>query len=128
LAKASQVAQGLVAIEEALALSERTEERWCTAELLRIKGELLLVERAPMAAVVAENHFQQALEWARRQSALSWELRAVTSLARLWRDQGRNKDAYDLLVPVYNRFTEGFETADLKTAKVLIDDLRWPHR
>ena len=94
------------------------------AELLRIKGELLLLQGAPGAAATAEGHFRQALDWARRQGALSWELRAATSLARLWRDQGRTAEARELLQPVYDRFTEGFDTADLKAAKALIDDLR----
>jgi predicted ATPase len=74
-------------------------------------------------AAAAEDHYQQALGWARRQGALSWELRAATSLARLLRDQNRSTEAIGLLVPVYNRFTEGFETADLKAAKALIDGL-----
>jgi predicted ATPase len=73
---------------------------------------------------VAEDHFRQALDWARRQGALSWELRAATSLARLLRDQGRSADALALLQPVYDRFTEGFGTANLKTAKALLDTLR----
>ena len=124
LARAGQVAEGLVAIDEALALSERDEGRWCVAELLRIKGELVLSEGGPDAAEAAEDHFRQALDWARRQGALSWELRAATSLARLWRDQNRTKAAREILAPVYDRFTEGFETTDLKSAKLLLDDLR----
>jgi len=71
----------------------------------------------------ADDHFRQALDWARRQGALSWELRAATSLARMWRDQGRGKDARELLAPVFGRFTEGFDTADLKEAKVLLNSL-----
>ena len=70
---------------------------------------------------MAEDHFRQALDWARRQGALSWELRTATSLARLRRDQNRSAEAIALLAPIYNRFTEGFETADLKAAKALID-------
>jgi predicted ATPase len=124
LRRVGQIAQGLAAIDEALSISERNEERWYIAELLRIKGELLLLEGATEGAAAAEDYFRQALDWARRQGALSWELRAATSLARLWRDQGRSKDGYELLVPVYNRFTEGFETADLRTAKALLDELR----
>ena len=94
------------------------------AELLRIKGELVLSEGGPDAAEAAEDHFRQALDWARRQGALSWELRAATSLARLWRDQNRTKAAREILAPVYDRFTEGFETTDLKAAKLLLDGLR----
>jgi predicted ATPase len=76
----------------------------------------------PVFAAV-NDHFTQALELARRQGALSWELRCATSLARLLRDQGRSGDATAQLQPVYDRFTEGFATADLKTAKALLDDL-----
>jgi predicted ATPase/DNA-binding winged helix-turn-helix (wHTH) protein len=123
LGRAGQIADGLAAIDEAIEQSERSEERLATAELLRIKGELLLLQRAPGAAAVAEGHFRQALDWARRQGALSWELRAATSLARLLSDQGRSADATALLQPVYGRFTEGFATADLKAAKALLDDL-----
>jgi predicted ATPase/DNA-binding winged helix-turn-helix (wHTH) protein len=123
LGRAGQIADGLATIEEAMERSERTEERWVTAELLRIKGELLLLQGAPGAAAAAEDHFQQALDWARRQGALSWELRAATSLARLLRDRARSEEAYELLAAVYDRFTEGFATADLKAAKALIDDL-----
>ena len=108
-------------LDEALARSERNEERWCIAELLRVKGELVLLKNAPDAAAAAERHFRQALEWARRQGALSWELRAATSLARLWRDQRRTKDARELLAPVYDRFTEGFGSLDLKIAKSFLD-------
>jgi predicted ATPase len=124
LAGVGQVTQGIVAIDEALARSERDEERWCVAELLRVKGELILSEGALDAATVAEDHFTQALDWARRQGALSWELRSATSLARLWRDQNRAKAAREILASVYDRFTEGFETADLKAAKLLLDGLR----
>jgi predicted ATPase len=117
--RAGQIADGLVMIEEANARSERTEECWPIAELLRVKGEPLLLQAAPGAAAVAEDHFRQALDWARRQGVLSWELPAAASLARLLRDQGRSADAVALLQPVYDRFTEGFETADLKAAKAL---------
>ena len=91
--------------------------------MLRIKGELLLLQGAAGAAATAEDHFRRALDLARRQGALSWELRAATSLARLRRDQGRPADALALLQPVYDRFTEGFDTADLKATKDLLRDL-----
>jgi predicted ATPase/DNA-binding winged helix-turn-helix (wHTH) protein len=123
LGRAGQITDGLAAIEEAIVRSERSEERWATAELLRVKGELLLMEDAANAAAAAEDHFRQALDWARRQGALAWELRAATSLARLLSDQGRSADAAALLLPVYDRFTEGFATADLKAAKALLDAL-----
>ena len=121
---AGQVAQGFVAIEDALARSELTEAHWCTAELLRIKGELVLLEGAHNCEDTAQDLFLQAFDWARRQSALSWELRAATSLCQLWHDRGRTKDALELLAPIHDRFTEGFETADLRAAKALVDRLR----
>jgi predicted ATPase len=93
------------------------------AELVRVKGELLLLQGAPGAATAGEDHFRQALDWARREGALSWELRAATSLARLLRDRDRVDEARDLLAPIYDRFTEGFGTADLREAKRLIDAL-----
>jgi hypothetical protein len=79
--RAEEVPQGLVAIEEALARSERTEAGWCVAELLRIKGNLILQGGGPNSVAMAEDHFAQALDLARRQGALSWELRAATSLS-----------------------------------------------
>jgi predicted ATPase len=121
LGRAGQIPDGLAAIEEAIVRSERNEERWAIAELLRIRGELLLLQGGFGAATAAEDHYRQALGWARRQGALSWELRAATSLARLLRDHNRSTEAIALLAPVYNRFSEGFETADLKAAKALID-------
>jgi predicted ATPase len=122
LGRAGQIAEGLEAVDEALARSDRNEDRWCVAELLRIKGELLLLQGGSGAAA-AEDHYHQALDWARRQGALSWELRAATSLALLLRDQNRSTEAIALLAPIYGRFTEGFETADLKAAKALINSL-----
>jgi predicted ATPase len=122
--RAGQIADGLVTIEEAIALTQQTEERWLTAELLRIKGELLLLEGEAGAAATAEDHFRQSLDWACRQGALSLELRAATNLAGLLRDQGRCADALARLQPVYARFTEGFDTADLQTAKRLLDALQ----
>jgi predicted ATPase len=119
-----QVAEGLVAVDEALARSERTEARWGVAELLRIKGELALLEGAPNAPEMAEDLFVKGLSWARDQGALSWELRAATSLARLRQAQGRAKDAHELLAPVYDRFTEGFTTADLRAANALLGELQ----
>ena len=123
LAGAERIPEGLATVEEALERSGSNEERWCIAELLRVKGELILLENAPNAAAAAEDHCWQALDWARRQGTLSWELRATASLARIWRDQGRSKEAHELLARVYDHFTEGFDTADLKATKALLDEL-----
>jgi len=123
LGRAEQYPHGLAAIEEAIARSERTEELWAMPELMRVKGELLLLQGAPGAMTAAEGYFRQALDWARRQGALSWELRAATSLARLLRDRDRFGEARDLLAPIYERFTEGFGTADLQSAKRLLAEL-----
>jgi predicted ATPase/DNA-binding winged helix-turn-helix (wHTH) protein len=124
MAAAGQTADARIAIDEALERCERSEERWCLPELLRIKGEILRLEGTADAMGAAEEHFKQALEWARRQEALSWELRAATSLAVLWHQRGRTAEADQLLSPVYSRFTEGFETADLKAARALIHEFR----
>jgi predicted ATPase len=122
LGAVGEIEQGLASIEMALSRCERNGERWYIADLLRIKGELILGSNDPQATVKAEGEFSSSIEWARRQGALSWELRAATSLARLLRDQGRSAEATALLQPVYDRFTEGFATGDLKAAKALLDD------
>jgi predicted ATPase len=124
LGHAGQVLAGFDELNEAIERPEQTEERWLMAELLRIKGELLLLQGTQGAATEAEEHFRQALDWARRQGALSWELRAATSLARLLCQRGCPADAVALLQPIYDRFTEGLDTVDLKTAKALLDSLR----
>jgi predicted ATPase/DNA-binding winged helix-turn-helix (wHTH) protein len=121
LGAAGQIVVAHTAIDEALDRSERGEERWCMAELLRIKGELLRLDGSAGAVSAAEDHYRQSLEWARRQDALSWELRTATSLARMWLQHGRTREANELLSPVYGRFSEGFETKDLNTARALID-------
>jgi predicted ATPase/DNA-binding winged helix-turn-helix (wHTH) protein len=126
LGRAGQAAHGLATIDEALARSEQSEERWCVAELLRIKGELLVLQGASGAERAAEEHFRQSLDWSRRQGALSWELRTTTSLARLLGDQGRRADASAVLQPIYDRFTEGFGTADPVAAKQLLAELGTP--
>jgi hypothetical protein len=115
--------QGIDVLDEALAASARREERWCMAELLRMKAEMLLGMNASGSESYAEELLQQSLDWARRQGALAWELRTAISLGRLWHDQGRSADARAFLQPVYDRFTEGYATADLKAAKALLDDL-----
>ena len=124
LGLARQVTEGLAVIDQALELSERHEERWSLPEVLRNKGELLLLGGSVGAAVAAEDYFRQALDWAHLDGTLSYELRAAFSLGRLRRDQGRSSEAHDLVASVYGRFAEGFDTADLKTAKALLDDLR----
>jgi len=113
---------------EALALVdigiEVSDGGYVAPELLRLKGELLWLETGPAGAEATKLFYQQALYKARQQGALSWELRAAMSLARLLRDQGRVVDALRSLQPVYNRFTEGFDTADLVAARKLLDELR----
>jgi predicted ATPase len=120
LAHTGRIAEGLALLEAEI---ERSETSWLTPELLRLKGELFLLQGAPSAVETSEALFRQALDEARRHGALSWELRAATSLARLLRGQGRSANAIACLQPIYNRFTEGFGTADLIAAKQLLDDL-----
>ena len=122
-AAAGETDAAMAAIDKALACSERTGEGWCVAELRRTKGELLLLERTEDAARAAEGHFRAAIGTAQAQGALSWELRAATSLARLEQRRGLVPEARDLLAPVYGRFTEGFGTADLVAAKRVLDEL-----
>jgi predicted ATPase len=113
---------GLTTLAEALTLVDTTGERWYEAEIHRLKGQLLL-QQSPDNTAEAESCFHQAISIAQNQSAKSWELRAATSLARLWQQQGKRQDAYDLLAPVYGWFTEGFDTADLQDAKAFLDEL-----
>jgi predicted ATPase len=120
--KVGQTEAGLTALAEALAIAHRTGERFWEAEIHRLKGEFLLA-RATGHETEAEASFRQALAGARRQQAKSWELRAATSLARLWQQQDQRAEAHALLAPVYGWFTEGFDTADLKEAKALLDTL-----
>jgi predicted ATPase len=123
LAGLGQGAEGLDMIERALAHAERGGERWYVSELLRLKGELLLDSGGDRRSAAAESCFREALEVARQQGARFWELRAAVSLARLWRSQGRAGEARDQLASVYNGFTEGFRTPDLRDAKELMDEL-----
>jgi predicted ATPase len=113
---------GLTVLTEALAFMDTTGERWYEPELYRLKGELLLQQNSGNQAD-AETCFAQAMTIAQNQQAKSLELRAVTSLARLWQGQGKRQEAHDLLAPVYHWFTEGFDTADLKDAKALLHEL-----
>jgi predicted ATPase/DNA-binding SARP family transcriptional activator len=121
LAGVGQVAQALATIDEALGKSERDGERWWIAELFRIKAELVLLAGGPSVGPAVEEQFHLALDWARRQGALSMELRCATGLARFWHQTDRTEAARELLTPLYGRFTEGFGTADLRAAKALLD-------
>jgi predicted ATPase len=109
-------------IQEAMTAIETTGERWIEAEVNRVAGEIE-AKSSEQDALKAEAHFQTALRIARQQQAKSWELRAATSLARLWRDQGKVLQARELLAPVYGWFSEGFDTRDLKEAKALLQEL-----
>jgi len=122
LGQAGQTDEGLALLAEAQAVIARTGERQSEAELHRTRGNLLLALSTPDPAQ-AEVAFREALEVARRQSAKSYELRAAMSLALLWQGQGRDEEARDLLQPVYDWFTEGFDTKDLKDAKALLEEL-----
>jgi class 3 adenylate cyclase/predicted ATPase len=120
--KAGQLDEGLHALEEALSAVQNNEEGHYEAEVYRLKGELLLQQSAAYQGV-AEEHFHNALTVARRQQAKSWELRAALSLSRLWQQQGKRQEAHDLLAPIHSWFTEGFATADLRDAKMLLGEL-----
>jgi predicted ATPase len=113
----------LTSIDQALALAQQTGERWTDALLHRIRGEILL-KHDPVNTAPAEEAFLTAIAIAQQQKAKSFELRAAMSMARLWRDQGKPQQARELLAPVYGWFIEGFDTLDLKEAKVLLGELR----
>jgi hypothetical protein len=119
LGQAGRLAEALDLVETEI---EQSEGGWAMPELLRVKGDILLLQKSPAGAEMAQDLFRQALDEARQQGALSWELRAATSLARLLCRRGRSADAIACLQPVYDRFTEGFETADLIAAKQLLDE------
>ncbi len=148
--KVGQPEQGLNVLAEALALVGKNGERCYEAELYRLKGELTLQSRqvknksetslgqvegkskltnpqsltpSPQAEAEAEACFHKAIEIARRQSAKSWELRATTSLARLWQQQGKKKQTHQMLSEIYGWFSEGFDTGDLQEAKALLEEL-----
>ncbi|HJQ70875.1 MAG TPA: AAA family ATPase [Blastocatellia bacterium] len=141
LGDARQTEEGLRLLDEALAAVRHNGEGYYEAELHRIKGEVLLIQATgrgvwraakggkavvrpdPPTVARAEDCFNQSVKIARQQRAKSWELRAVTSLARLYQKQGKQVEARDLLAQVYDSFTEGFDTADLREAKTLLDEL-----
>jgi predicted ATPase len=125
-AKMERPQQGRHALAEARAIVAKTGERFWEAELHRLEGELALLSTRPrqeLSLLEAESSFHQALEVARRQEAKSLELRAATSLARLWQQQGKKMEARQLLAEIYHWFTEGFDTKDLQEAKVLLTEL-----
>jgi predicted ATPase len=120
--------EGLIVLDEAVALVHRTQEAYYLAELHRLKGELLLMQSSNLsgdtaAVAKAKECFHDAIRIARQQQAKSWELRASMSLARLYQQLGKREEARALLLQIYDRFHEGFETADLREAKALLDDL-----
>jgi predicted ATPase len=119
--------EGLAAVDEAVAIMGKTDERYYEAELNRLKGELVLrrsgVEAEPGVQTEAEEFFRKSIEIARKQEARSFELRAVTSLSRLWKQQGKKAEARQAMAEIYGRFSEGFETTDLKDAKALLEQL-----
>jgi predicted ATPase/class 3 adenylate cyclase len=134
--KTGQIEEGLTALAEALAAVDRTGERMYEAELYRLKGTLTLQSKASLRQVSdksqtsqdkseaeAEACFHKAIELAREQQAKSLELRAVMSLSRLWQQQGKREEAYQLLAEISNWFTEGFDTKDLQEAKALLATL-----
>src|SRR5262249_19115524 len=112
----------LDAVNEGLALAARTNERFQEANLLRLRGDLLL-DLSAENALEAEQWFREAIETAQWQSAKSWELRAAMSLGRLWQQQGRGAEARELIAGVHGWFTEGFGTPDLVAAKALLAEL-----
>jgi predicted ATPase len=122
-----RVEEGLAALSEADAIAEKTGERFHEAELFRLKGELTLMQRPERLASSmqqeAEKCFGKAIEISRRQRAKSLELRAVTSLSRLRRQQGKDAEARKMLAEIYESFDEGFDTKDLKDAKALLEQL-----
>jgi predicted ATPase len=120
--EAGQAEAGRKVLDEALGIINTTRERWWEAELYRLQGELVLLDSSPDAQE-AERCFRQALAVARHQAAQLWELRAVTSLGRLWLQQGKREETHQLLAEVYGKFSEGCDTVDLQKAKTLLDEL-----
>jgi predicted ATPase len=118
-----QESEALLLLDDAMVRVGRTKERWFEAELHRLRGEALL-SLPERDGVDAEACFQRAIAVAREQGAKMWELRAAMSLARLWCEQDRCREAYELLAPIYNWFIEGFATSELKEAKALLGELQ----
>ena len=122
LALAGKIEEGLATLDDALATAAVSGARGWDAEIHRLCGELTSRLPHPDPGKV-EDSFRTALAIAREQGTRGYELRAATTLARLWREQGRRGEAREVLAPVYSSFTEGFDTADLKDAKALLDEL-----
>jgi predicted ATPase len=127
--KAGQAEKGLATLADALAMVDKNWDRRWEAELYRLKGELVLAQKSKSKKTEIETNSQaetcllKAIEIAQKQKAKSWELRASMNLARLWQQQGKRHAAGDMLSTIYNWFTEGFDTIDLKEAKALLDEL-----
>ena len=113
--------EGLRVVDNAQTQLKKSEERLQESEIYRLKGELLRIRGQPDSDV--EANFQQAIDISRRQEARSLELRAVMSLSRLWHSQGKQEEAHRMLAEIYDRFSEGFDTHDLKEAKALLEEL-----
>jgi predicted ATPase len=122
LALNGSAAEALAKLDASVAAAIRTGNAAALADLRRLRG-IVLQSLGAANDDGAESAIMQAIAEARRQGSRFYELRAATSLARLWRDQGRGTEARDLLVPIYGWFTEGFDTEDLKEAKALLDEL-----
>ena len=122
LAQTGALPESMTVVAEALEIADASGQNWADAELFRLRGNLLIGSPSPDQAE-AEACFRKALAIARKQGSRGLELRAAINLARLRRDQGRRAEACDLLAPVYRWFTEGFDTADLKEAKALLDQV-----
>ncbi len=125
---ANRMKEGLRVVGEALSFNKETEDRFYQSELLRLRGELELNHKSRSARGFnlreAESYFLEAIKTARGQQARSFELRATTSLCRLWQKTGKEKEAKRILAKIYGWFTEGFDTPDLKAAKQLLNELR----
>jgi predicted ATPase len=121
LAACGRLADAQDALSKALDAVSKTNERWDEAEIYRTAGEIVVSLPHVIGSETGETHFQRSLAIARQQDAKSLELRAATSLARLWRSQGRQDEARELLAPVFSWFTEGFDMSDLRVAKALLE-------
>ena len=120
LFRGRRYSEALEALDRALEIGRQSGEQWWESGIHHLRGEALLRSGDGESAAAS---LQKAIQVARAQDAKSWELRAATSLARLWAEQGKRQDAHDLLAPIHSWFTEGFDTPDLKDAKALLDEL-----